>query len=86
MHTVQLLERAIDRLRQLGYGVRQEYLGGTGGGSCEVKGQKWLFLDLALSPDEQLEVVVNVLRQELAISYLPSPAENSETSQLRKSA
>lgn len=66
MHTVDLLERAIRALERLGYRVRQDWLDGSDGGGCEIKGQKWLFLDLAASPVEQLHVVAEVLSRELA--------------------
>ena len=48
MHTVEALEQALDLAQRLGYEVRQEWLGGNGGGGCELNGQKVLFLDLAL--------------------------------------
>ncbi|MBI2825438.1 MAG: hypothetical protein HYX69_12195 [Planctomycetia bacterium] len=66
MHTVDLLERALRAAQRLGYRVRQDWLDGSGGGGCEIKGQKWLFLDLAASPVEQLHVVADVLSRELA--------------------
>ena len=62
MHTVDLLEQALEAAKSLGYRVRQEWLGGSGGGGCEIKGQKWLFLDLALSPADQLAQVADALR------------------------
>ena len=62
MHTVELLEEALELAAQLGYAVRQEWLGGSGGGGCEIKGRKHLFLDLALSPLEQLEQVAQAIR------------------------
>jgi hypothetical protein len=61
MHTVDLLDQAVGAAKQRGYKVREEWLGGAGG-ACEIQGQKWLFLDLALSPDEQLEQVLEALR------------------------
>lgn len=61
MHTVEKLEAALARAKQLGYRVRFEWLEGVGGGCCEVKGQKWLFVDLSLSPGEQLEEVTESL-------------------------
>ncbi len=63
MHTVELLEEALAVAQRHGYRVRHEWLGGNGGGDCEIKGQKWLFLDLALTPAEQLDVVVDALRR-----------------------
>jgi hypothetical protein len=56
-HTVERLESALDVARRMGYGVREEWLGGSGGGACVLKGRRWLFLDLAQPPEEQLAVV-----------------------------
>lgn len=64
MHTVDLLDEALRIAAQLGYRVRQEWLGGSGGGACEFNGSKWIFLDLALASSEQLEQVVEALRGE----------------------
>ena len=47
MHTVELLQEAVDTARRLGYEVRQDWLGGNGGGHCLVRGRKWLLLDVA---------------------------------------
>jgi hypothetical protein len=66
MHTVELLDEAVDAARRLGYEVRQDWLGGDGGGHCIVRGRKWLLLDVAQSADEQLEVVADALRGETA--------------------
>jgi hypothetical protein len=71
MHTVDLLEQALHAAAQLGYAVRQEWLGGSGGGGCEIKGQKWIFLDLALSLPDQLEQVAEVLRREPGAGRVP---------------
>jgi hypothetical protein len=60
MHTVEQLEHALARAKKLGYKVQQDWLDGCGGG-CEIGGQKWIYLDLALSTDEQLEQVLEVL-------------------------
>jgi hypothetical protein len=61
-HTVQLLQAALAIARHAGYEVRMEWLGGQTGGACEVAGRRWLFVDLALSPAEQLEQVAHALR------------------------
>jgi len=58
MHTVETLEQALDLAARLGYTVRQEWLAGSGGGGCELKGRKLFFLDLDLGPAEQLEQVL----------------------------
>lgn len=64
MHTVELLEAALRLAATLGYDVRHEWLGGSGGGRCVLKGRQCLFVDLALTPDEQLERVVAALRED----------------------
>ncbi len=46
---------------RLGYQIRQEYLSGNGGGGCVLKGKKIFFLDLALDPAEQLDLVIDTL-------------------------
>jgi hypothetical protein len=65
MHTVELLQEAVEAARRLGYEVRQDWLGGDGGGHCIVRGRKWLLLDVAQSADEQLNVVADALRAEI---------------------
>jgi hypothetical protein len=67
MHTVELLEDALRTAERLGYRTRQEWLGGTGGGACEFAGQRWIFVDLALTAIEQLEQVTDALRNDPAI-------------------
>jgi hypothetical protein len=73
MHTVELLEQAIDAAQRLGYGVRHEWLGGSGGGACEFGGRKWIFVDLALSAAEQLDQVVAALESDPALARLELP-------------
>jgi hypothetical protein len=75
MLTVELLKEAIGLARQLGYQISEEWLNGHGGGMCELKGQKWLFLDLGLGPSEQLDVVVSALRGESDAIYMPMSEE-----------
>ena len=72
MHTVEMLEQAVDLTRRLGYQIRQEALGGTGGGFCELKGMKVFFLDLDLSPAEQLDQLLDALAKEPALSATPT--------------
>jgi hypothetical protein len=67
MHTVELLEQALAVAEQLGYHVRHEWLGGSGGGACEFAGKKWLFVDLARNPVEQLDQVAAALLADPAI-------------------
>ena len=72
MHTVDLLQKAVALAEQLGYRVRQEWLDG-GGGDCEIRGQKYLFLDLAAEPLDQLGLLLEVLRREPAAASLAMP-------------
>jgi hypothetical protein len=78
MHTVDLLNESLQAARGLGYEARFEWLGGTGGGACEIHGRRWIFLDLALAPAEHLQLVQEVLsfhaaRQEANEHPAPSP-------------
>ncbi len=75
MHTVELMEAALELTGRLGYRVRQEWLGGMGGGGCELKGRKVFFLDLALMPDEQFDQLLDTLRREPGADDLPMPRE-----------
>ncbi len=76
MHTVELLEQAIALAGSCGFVVRQDWFGGSAAGTCEFKGRRWIFLDLGLTPREQLEVVLEALRG------LPSLAHNDLPPQL----
>ena len=86
MHTVELLDQAIDLAKRLGYAIRQDFFAGCGGGGCELKGRRFLFLDLDLSPEEQLDQVVAVLRHEPAAATLPMTRELGELLKVRKIA
>ena len=86
MHTVALLKEAIFAAEGLGYSIRQEWLDGSGGGACEIGGKKWLFLDLALSPLEQLDQVIEALRGDPGIFSISCSAELYRLLGLRRSA
>ncbi len=86
MHTVELLDHALDLAARLGYQVRQEWLGGVGGGGCEVLGRKIIFLDLALGPMDQLDQVLETLRREVDAAVLPMPDQLRKLLVMRKSA
>lgn len=73
MHTVELLQQAVELARQAGYTIRQEWLGGSNGGACTVKGRKHLFLDLAQGPLEQLDQVIAALKADAAVREMPIP-------------
>ena len=67
MRTLELLEQALAIAEKMGYRIRHEWLGGAGGGACEFAGQRWIFVDLALQADEQLEQVTAALKSDPAI-------------------
>ncbi len=69
MHTVELLEQCCEVAQQLGFQIRHEWLGGTGGGACEFAGRKWIFIDLALNVDEQLAQVAGAIRDEPGLHF-----------------
>lgn len=75
MHTVVLLAHAINLAERLGYAVRQEWIDSNSGGGCELRGRKYLFINLAAPPGEQLETVLGVLRGEPELSAHRMPGE-----------
>ena len=77
MHTVELLDEAVALAAQCGVGVRQDWFGGAVGGACQIKGQPWIFIDLTLTPREQLEQVLEALRE------FSSPPQMSPSPQLK---
>jgi hypothetical protein len=86
MHTVELLEDALAVAERLGYRTRQEWLGGTGGGACQFAGQRWIFVDLALTAVEQLEQVAEALRNDPAIYLTELSGPLRSVLGIRKSA
>lgn len=73
LSTVELLEAALGLCQALGYTIRQEFLGGSGGGGCELRGRKYLFVDLALHHAEQFEQVCETLRDDPLLLTVPVP-------------
>ncbi|MEK6248571.1 MAG: hypothetical protein N2C12_10360 [Planctomycetales bacterium] len=73
MRTVELLEQTLDIARQLGYRVREECVGGNGGGSCVVRGQKWLFLDPSFDISDQLALACDAIQSDPAIHSVHIP-------------
>ena len=62
MHSVDLLDEALDLARASGFEVRQ-WLGESGGGACRI-GAKWvLFVNLSLTAEEQLQGLIASLRR-----------------------
>src|SRR5262245_35765862 len=79
---VERLDTALALAKRLGYRVRLEWLAGVGGGGCEIRGQKWLFVDLSLGPREQLEEVLATLRRE-AVQLRAAAARAARTARTR---
>ena len=86
MRSVELLEQALHVIRTLGYQIREECVGGNGGGICVVRGQKSFFLDPSLDVSEQLDVACEALQSEPAIYQLNLSPELSRMLGIRRSA
>ncbi len=86
MHTVERLEQALRLADALGFTVRQEWLGGATAGACELQGRRWLFVDLALSPSEQLEQVLDALDSIASTQAVADHPELRQVLQARKAA
>jgi len=55
----------LETARSLGFRIRHDHFGGSGGGVCEFAGQKWLFMDVSISPIEQLEMLEREIPKDL---------------------
>ncbi len=86
MHTVELLDHALDLAGRLGYEIRQEWLGGNSGGGCELRGRKIFFLDLALTAEDQLEQALEALRHDPDAPALPMADPLRQLLTVRRSA
>jgi hypothetical protein len=86
MHTVELLEAAIAQIKALGYRVRIEPLAGGEGGFCVYQTRRWLFLDAAASPLEQLHAVLEVLRGDPRTNHAALLPELARLLEKRKAA
>jgi hypothetical protein len=86
MHAVELLEEALEAARLCGYEVRQDWLGGDGGGHCLVRGRKWLLLDIAQTAEEQLDVVADALRGERAATHVNMSSDLADRLDVRSAA
>jgi len=85
MHTVELLDQATEVAKQLGIRFREDWLGGSGG-TCELKGQKWVFLDLAEDPAERLDHVLQALQGDPRLTSIRLPPALAELLPVRRSA
>ncbi len=75
MHKVELLEQAFEAIKRLGYRIREECVGGNGGGSCVLRGQKWFFVDPVLGIEDQLDLACEALRNDRDVQTAELPAE-----------
>jgi hypothetical protein len=73
MSTIERIDQLIEIAQQLGYRIRHDYFGGTGGGKCEFGGQKWLFIDLAMTSVEQLDQLQEALADEPLLPAVAAP-------------
>lgn len=85
MHTVELLDAALAVAKRLGIEIRQDWLDGAGG-VCVLKGRTCLFLDLAETPQEHLELAIEALCGRPDLATLALPAELAQLLAVRKSA
>ena len=60
---VEQFREACAEAGRLGICLRQEWLRGCRGGACEIAGKRWVFIDLSLSPAEQLQQLTEALAQ-----------------------
>ena len=86
MHTVELLELGLAALKNMGYQIREECVGGNGGGSCMLRGQKWFFLDPTLDIPDQLDLVCQALRSDPAIHSIELKHDLARLLDIRNSA
>lgn len=86
MHTVELYDVMKAFAESLGYQVREENLGGIGGGPCEVAGRKCLFVDITLSSAERLDEVVRGISADPMIHNVHPPREVCELLGLSRAA
>lgn len=76
MTVVEQLDECIRFAERNGIDVRVECLGGTPGGICRLGTQTRLYLDMADSPAEQLEIITKAL-SELGKLQAESPRQQS---------
>ena len=86
MHSVELMEEAITLSKRLGWQIRYEFLGEVGGGACEIGKAKWIFIDLALSPLDQFDQVIQALQADPAVYGEDIPEELAGYFEVRRAA
>ena len=86
MNVVALLAEAADLAKKMHYHVREEFLDGAGGGHCFFSGKKVLLLDVTQSAEEQLNDVLDALREESGVREHPVSDQLAQQLQLTKAA
>ena len=73
MDTPALFESVVGLLGRVGVDVRQDHLGGSGGGLCVVRGQRVVLVDLDTDLETRLERCLRALAEcpEVNGIYLP---------------
>lgn len=79
------LEHLIEQLQRLNYQVRNEPLGGAGGGSCTVRGMPVVFVDTEADIATRITLCLEALAAHSSVDdmYLP-PALRERIDQLRR--
>jgi hypothetical protein len=70
MQTVTILDEALSAIRRLGYEIREECVGGNGGGVCVLRGRKIFFMDPSLEVADQLDMACEALRADAGVYRL----------------
>ena len=72
--TLERVESWLEIAKELGYRVRYDHFGGTGGGVCQFGGQKWIFMDVSLNTHEQLEQLKDAIPNDPGFAAVQSRA------------
>ena len=86
MHTIDILEEALQLAVVSGWQVRHEWLGGARGGACRLGRSHLLFVDRSLTAEEQLDQVLEGLREQLRPSLDADPFTTQFKARLRAHA
>ena len=84
--TIEQLELLLDLAKDMGYEVRHEVLGGSGGGACTFAGRKCLFVDLSLTAMDQLDQVSRALCNDPQLALYEMTDHQEDALRHRKAA
>ena len=73
IHSVELLELALQVSVRLGYRVQEDMLEGFPGGACHFKGNKWLVVDPSQPCRERLQIVLDALAGDPDLALVKVP-------------